>query len=168
MFILWLFFHITQKYSVVLYNCTKIQYIDSMEIIKCTTSKCVELQFADEGIRAGFPSPAQDFMEQALDFNRDMIKNPDATFYARVKGDSMIEENIVEGDILVIDRSIEPRDNILAVCAIDGEFTLKRLKITDNKIILLPANTSYQPITVEADQEFIFWGAVIYVIKKTY
>jgi len=139
-----------------------------MELLSCKTLEPLSLPFADEGVQAGFPSPAQDFMEHALDFNRDMIKNPDATFYGRVKGDSMIDEGISSGDILVIDRSISAKDGLLAVCAIDGEFTLKRIQLKAGRVVLIPANDEFSPIVVEEDQEFIFWGAVIYVIKKTY
>jgi len=134
--------------------------------IQCETERSLPLHFADEGVRAGFPSPAQDFMEQALDFNRDMIKNPDATFYARVKGDSMIDDGISNGDILVIDRSLSSQNGSLAVCAIDGEFTLKRIKVIDSEIYLMPANRAYNPIKITEGQEFIVWGIVLYVIKK--
>ncbi len=133
---------------------------------QCDTRTALSLHFADEGVPAGFPSPAQDFMEQALDFNRDMIKNPDATFYARVKGDSMIDDGISNGDILVIDRSLDSKNGSLAVCAVDGEFTLKRIKIVDSEIYLTPANRAYDPIHITEGQEFIVWGIVIYVIKK--
>ncbi len=139
-----------------------------MELFSCKTLEPLSLPFADEGVQAGFPSPAQDFMEHALDFNRDMIKNPDATFYARVKGDSMKDEGIHSGDILVVDRSIDAKNGLLAVCAVDGEFTLKRIQLEANRVTLIPANDEFSPIVVEEDQEFIFWGAVIYVIKKTY
>ncbi len=134
--------------------------------IQCDNRTTLSLHFADEGVPAGFPSPAQDFMEQALDFNRDMIKNPDATFYARVKGDSMIDDGISNGDILVIDRSLDSKNGSLAVCAIDGDFTLKRIKLVDSEIYLTPANRAYDPIHITEGQEFIVWGIVIYVIKK--
>ena len=107
-------------------------------------------------------------MEQALDFNRDMIKNPDATFYARVKGESMIDEGIKSGDILVIDRSLTAQNGTLAVCAINGEFTLKRLKVENQKISLIPANKEFSPIHITEGDSFILWGVVTYVIKKTY
>ena len=140
----------------------------TLEIFKCTTKTELSLIYADEGVQAGFPSPAQDFLEHALDFNRDMVKNPDATFYARVKGESMIDEGITTGDILVIDRSLTAKYGNLTVCAIDGEFTLKRLKLENEKISLIPANTYFSPIEITEDMEFILWGVVIFVIKKTY
>ncbi len=139
-----------------------------MKILTCQISEPLLLPFADQGVQAGFPSPAQDFMEQALDFNRDMIRNPDATFYARVKGESMIDEGISTGDILVIDRSITAKNGVLSVCAVDGEFTLKRLSIDGEQISLMPANREYSPIVISRGQEFILWGVVTYVIKKTY
>ncbi len=139
-----------------------------MKIIECNISEPLSLPFADEGVQAGFPSPAQDFMEHALDFNRDMIQNPDATFYARVKGESMIDDGISAGDILVVDRSITAKNGSLAVCAVDGEFTLKRLSLEKEKITLMPANKEFDPIVISQGQEFILWGVVIYVIKKTH
>ena len=90
-------------------------------------SSSLPLPFAEEGIRAGFPNPAQDYMEIAIDLNKELIKHPSSTFYGRVIGDSMIDEGIEEGDILVIDKSLEPMNDDLAVCFIDGEFTVKQI-----------------------------------------
>ncbi len=126
------------------------------------------LPFADEGIRAGFPSPAQDYMEMALDLNKELIKNPASTFLGRVKGTSMKDENISDGDILVIDKSLDLENNDLAVCYIDGEFTLKRVEIDKNaKIVwLVPSNTEFPRIKVTEDNQFWVWGIVVYTIKK--
>ncbi len=137
-----------------------------LEIFTADTSTELPLPFADQGIKAGFPSPAQDFMDSPLDFNRDMIKHPEATFYARVIGDSMKDEGITEGDILVIDRALESRHGSLAVCAVDGEFTLKRIKIDGERLFLMPANERYSPIEVTEANEFMVWGVVDYIIKK--
>lgn len=117
-------------------------------------------------VRAGFPSPAQDYMELKLDLNRELIRNPDATFYARVKGQSMINDGLSEGDVLVIDRSIEPVSGNIAVCFVDGEFTVKRLRIEKDECWLIPANDEFKPIRVTADNDFMIWGVVSYVIKK--
>lgn len=126
------------------------------------------LPFADEGIRAGFPSPAQDYMEMALDLNKELIKNPASTFLGRVKGTSMKDENISDGDILVIDKSLDLENNDLAVCYIDGEFTLKRVEIDKNaKIVwIVPSNTEFPRIKVTEDNQFWVWGIVVYTIKK--
>ncbi len=131
-----------------------------------STKTTLPLPFADRGVKAGFPSPAQDFMEEPLDFNRDIIKNPEATFYAKVSGDSMIEEGIKDGSILVIDRSLQARHGSLAVCAIDGEFTLKRIKLEGEKLFLMPANKNFAPIEITEANDFIVWGVVEYIIQK--
>lgn len=127
----------------------------------------LELPYADGGIKAGFPSPAQDYLSESIDLNRDLIPHPTSTFYGRVVGDSMSGEGITEGDILVIDKSIEPCNGDLAVCCLDGEFTLKRLRFAkNNRIFLIPSNRKYSPIEVTAENEFSVWGIVLYTIKS--
>lgn len=139
-----------------------------LNIYKVDTSSEQLLPFADEGIQAGFPSPAQDYMEQALDLNKELIKNPASTFLGRVKGTSMKDENISDGDILVIDKSLDLENNDLAVCFIDGEFTLKRVEIDKRaKIVwLVPSNAEFSRIKVTEDNQFWVWGIVVYTIKK--
>ena len=124
------------------------------------------LPYAIEGIQAGFPSPAQECISEYIDLNQELIEQPAATFYGRVLGDSMIDEGICEGDIIVIDRSLEPRNKDLAVCCVDGDFTLKRIVIEPEKAWLIPANEKFDPILVTQDNRFIVWGVVTYVIKK--
>ena len=138
-----------------------------LEIFKAATESELELEYADGGIQAGFPSPAQDYAGETIDLNRDLIEHPASTFYGRVVGDSMREEGINEGDILVIDKSIEPEDGDLAVCCLDGDFTLKRIKFDrgSQRLYLMPSNHNYQPIEVTADNEFMVWGVVLYTIK---
>ena len=119
------------------------------------------------GISAGFPSPANDYLENSIDLNKELIKNPDSTFFGRVKGMSMKDAGIVEGDVLIVDKSLIPRDGKIAVCFIDGEFTLKFIRISKNSITLLPANDQYSPIIVTEQNDFLIWGIVTYIIKKT-
>ncbi|HIZ87071.1 MAG TPA: translesion error-prone DNA polymerase V autoproteolytic subunit [Candidatus Coprenecus pullistercoris] len=119
-----------------------------------------------ESIHAGFPSPAEDIPGTALDLNKLVVKNPASTFFARVSGDSMEGDGIRDGDILVIDKSEEPRDGSIAVCFINGEFTVKRLNMHDGTITLLPSNPRYPAITVREGDEFTIWGLVRYIIKK--
>ncbi|WP_294590178.1 translesion error-prone DNA polymerase V autoproteolytic subunit [uncultured Bacteroides sp.] len=138
----------------------------NLEIHSIDISTSLPLQYADEGIRAGFPSPAQDYMEQAIDLNKEIVKHPASTFYGRVVGDSMRDEGIEEGDILVIDKSLELMDDDLAVCFIDGEFTVKRVRLETDAAWLIPANPDYPKIKVTADNDFIVWGIVTYTIKK--
>lgn len=123
-------------------------------------------KMAQDGIHAGFPSPATDYMTQAIDLNRELVKHPAATFYGRVVGDSMIDAGVEEGDILVIDKSLEAQDGDMAVCFIDGEFTLKYLRFHNGGLTLVPANEKYPSIEIEGDTDFIMWGVVTHVIKK--
>lgn len=121
---------------------------------------------AEEGISAGFPSPADDFKEIRISLDKELVKNKDATFYARVNGDSMIGAGLDDGDLLVIDRSLNAESGKIAVCFIDGEFTVKRIKRERKKIYLLPENKKYKPIELKQENELIIWGIVEYVIKK--
>lgn len=129
-------------------------------------SSSLPLQFADEGIKAGFPSPAQDYLEQAIDLNKELIRHPASTFYGRVVGNSMRDEGIEDGDILVIDKSLELIDDDLAVCFIDGEFTVKRVRLETDAAWLVPSNSDYPLIKVTKDNDFMVWGIVTYTIKK--
>jgi DNA polymerase V len=126
----------------------------------------VELPLAQGGIVAGFPSPAQDFLDHSIDLNAYLVKNREATFYGRVKGDSMINAGIADGDLLVIDKSVEPENGKIAVCYVEGEFTVKRIKIQDNRCWLMPENDDFQPIEVLPDNQFMIWGIVLHVIKS--
>ena len=121
---------------------------------------------AEEGISAGFPSPADDFKETRISLDRELVKNREATFYARVSGDSMIGAGLEDGDLLVIDRSLNPENGKIAVCLVDGEFTVKRIKKEKNKLYLKPENKKYKPIELKEENELIIWGIVEYVIKK--
>ena len=121
---------------------------------------------AEEGISAGFPSPADDFKEIRISLDKELVKNKDATFYARVDGDSMIGAGLEDGDLLVIDRSLNPENGKIAVCLVDGEFTVKRIKKEKNKLYLIPENKKYKRIELKEENELIIWGVVEYVIKK--
>ena len=136
-----------------------------LEVYNSNTTINLSLQLVENGISAGFPSPADDFLDASIDLNKTLIKNKDATFYGRVKGDSMINGGLSDGDLLIIDKSIEPKNGKIAVCFIDGEFTVKRIKIEKELIWLIPENKNYQPIKVTADNDFVIWGIVTNVIK---
>lgn len=139
---------------------------DNLNIFSPDADSSIEIPLSDESVAAGFPSPADDYASLKLDLNRELIKNPASTFYARVSGLSMVDEGINEGDLLVIDKSLEPRDGSLAVCYIDGEFTLKRFERHCEYGLLIPANKEFRPIKVTAENDFIIWGIVTYIIKK--
>lgn len=143
--------------------------MNEVELYSADLKTILTRPFADEGIRAGFPSPAQDYLERAIDLNEELIKNPAATFYGRVIGDSMIDANVHQGDILVIDKSLQAKDGDMIVGYLDGEFTLKKLDLSQQKdgiIWLVPANPSYARIRITPDRDFRIWGVVSYVIHK--
>ncbi len=121
---------------------------------------------AQTDIHAGFPSPATDYMTQAIDLNKELVRHPAATFYGRVVGDSMIDAGVDEGDILVIDRSLDPDEGDMCVCFVDGEFTLKHLYTEGGRLRLVPANDRYPVIEITEGVDFKMWGVVTYVIKK--
>lgn len=126
----------------------------------------VKYPFINHGVSAGFPSPAMDFMESSIDLNKVLVENPIATFYVKVEGNSMIDAGIHDKDLLVVDRSLEPRNNKIAICLLDGEFTVKRIRLENNQLFLMPENPNYQPIQVTEENQLIIWGIVTYVISK--
>jgi len=137
-----------------------------IEIYEADNQTELALPFVETGISAGFPSPALDFTQNRIDLNKELIKNPSHTFYGKVKGDSMTNAGISDGDLLVIDRSLEPANGKIAVCYIDGEFTVKRIKIEKNIVWLVAENEKYPPIKVTEENELIIWGIVIHLVKS--
>ncbi len=119
-----------------------------------------------QGISAGFPSPADDFKEIRISLDRELVKNKDSTFFARVSGDSMIEAGLDDGDLLIIDRSANPENGKIAICIIDGDFTVKRIRKERNKLLLIPENKKYKAIEVKEEDKLMIWGIVKFVIKK--
>ena len=136
----------------------------NMDIYSSETETELQLPLM-EAVSAGFPSPATDFIDLTIDLNRHLIKHPSATYYARVKGESMRDAGINDGDLLIVDKSIDPADGKIAICYIDGEFTLKRIKIDLDGIWLMPANDRFKPIRIEQDNTLVIWGIVTFVIK---
>ncbi len=120
----------------------------------------------EEGISAGFPSPADDFKEIRISLDKELVKNTESTFYARVCGDSMENAGLSDGDLIVIDRSLDHENKKIAVCYLEGEFTVKRIIKKKNKIYLKPENKNYKEIEIKDGDELIIWGIVTYVIKK--
>jgi len=125
----------------------------------------LELPYVDVGISAGFPSPADDFIELTIDLNKELIKHKDSTFFAKVKGNSMKNAGIFDGDLLIIDKSLEPQDGKIAICQIDGDFTVKRIKKENDVVWLIAENEEYKPIKVTEENELMIWGIVIHSIK---
>lgn len=117
-------------------------------------------------VSAGFPSPADDYLEDHLDLNQYLVKHPAATFFVRAAGDSMVDTGIHTRDVLVVDRSLEPGNNSVVIAVIDGELTVKRIMKSGGKLFLVPANPRYQPIEIQEGMDFEVWGVVTNVIHK--
>ena len=117
-------------------------------------------------IPAGFPSPADDFLEKPLDLNEHLIRRPASTFFVRVQGESMTGAGLFPGSILIVDRSVKPRQDSIVVAILDGEFTVKRIRREAGQFILYPDNPQFQPIMIKSGQEFAVWGVVIHAIRS--
>ena len=137
-----------------------------LELLDFDYLETVEIPLLASFISAGFPSPADDYLEDKIDLNRYIVQNPTSTYMMRVKGSSMVDANIHEGDILVIDKSLKASDGMPVVCFLDGEFTVKTFKKVGNKAYLMPANPAYKPIEVTEEMDVRVWGVVVWILHK--
>ena len=135
-----------------------------LDIYACDTSKPLNIPYFESGVSAGFPSPAEDHMHSKIDLNNLLIENPSATYYVRVNGDSMLGAGIINGDLLIVDRSMEVTNNCIVVAHINGEFTVKRIKKNKNQIFLQAENTNYKTIEITEEMDFELFGVVIHAI----
>ncbi|MDJ0626299.1 MAG: translesion error-prone DNA polymerase V autoproteolytic subunit [Candidatus Caenarcaniphilales bacterium] len=140
-------------------NVTKCYTLDQ------STQSLIELY--SSRITAGFPSPGDDYVETKLDLNRYLIKNPTATYFVKVSGESMINAGIHDGDILIVDRSLEPKEGDIVIAELDGELTVKRLGRINKKLHLISENPDYESIPVYQEANLQIWGVVSYAIHKT-
>ena len=140
--------------------------LNKNEIINFRKSKKTKIKLYTTSISAGFPSPAEDHMDISLDINEYLVKHPSSTFYIYVKGDSMIDSGIFDGDLLIVDRSLEVKSNSVVVAVIDGDFTVKKIKKDSGNLYLIPQNKKYKPILLENNMDFQIWGIVTYSISK--
>jgi DNA polymerase V len=144
----------------------QIQSNLKLDIYPSSLNSSLELPLITTGISAGFPSPAMDFIDISIDLNKHLIKHPASTFYGRVKGVSMKDAGIYDGDLLIIDKSLSPKNNQIAVCYVDGDFTIKRISVNAGSCWLIPENKDYKPIKITEDNDFQIWGVVTHVIKS--
>lgn len=142
-----------------------MKHTDKIGIFEIT-NKRIYIPVAVSKVQAGFPSPATEYEDEALDINDIVVSNPAATFYVRVKGNSMIDANICEGDILVVDRSIEATHGKIVIAVVDGDFTVKTLYLKDGIVKLIPANPEFPEIVLHDEQELDIWGVVSFIIHK--
>ncbi|MBQ9285282.1 MAG: translesion error-prone DNA polymerase V autoproteolytic subunit [Bacteroidaceae bacterium] len=146
---------------------------NEVEFLTIEVEAEMKLPYYPEGIRAGFPSPATDYEEEAIDLNRELIRHREATFYARVKGDSMIDAGIHPGDLLIVDRALEPKHGDIVVAFVGGEedgFTIKELDLSERergRVWLVPHNSAYERIQITPEQSSVIWGVVTYCIHSS-
>jgi len=140
--------------------------IDAIKGFLDTTNPTYTLPLYASHVRAGFPSPADDYIETHLDLNTHLIKHPAATFFVIAAGDSMTGAGIQSGDMLIVDKSLEASHGKIVIAAIDGELTVKRLSRHAGHVQLLPENNNFPPIDISNDQELIIWGVVTHVIHQ--
>ena len=138
---------------------------EKLKFLKPNKENSMGQWLIEQGISAGFPSPADDFKEIRISLDRELVKNTESTFYARVSGDSMENAGLSDGDLIVIDRSLNPGNKKIAICYIDGEFTVKRIIQKGGKLYLRPENKNYNEIEIQEGNQLIIWGIVTYVIK---
>jgi DNA polymerase V len=137
-----------------------------MHFVTLANSSKIKTDFVSSTIKAGFPSPAEDYIDRKIDLNEQLIANPAATFMVRVEGSSMIDCGINEQDVLIVDKSLKAKDKDIILAVVDGEFTVKRLRIKRGVYELVPENPDYQVITITEGTDFVVWGVVTYVIHQ--
>lgn len=137
-----------------------------VDIARVDADSCMSIPSFLSAVQAGFPSPAEDYIEKKLDINELVVQHPSATFFVRVEGDSMQDAGIHSGDILVVDRSLEAKNGKVVIAVLNGEFTVKRLKVDSEGIYLVPENPRFPAIKVGEESECTIWGVVSYVIHK--
>ena len=138
-----------------------------LQICKLTEFSAFKVPMVGTPVRAGYPSPADDFLEDFIDLNKELVKNKATTFYARVVGSSM-ETDFSEGDVLVVDRSLPLQNRKIAVCFVDGAFTVKKVRLEGNSLYLEALNTDFKPIKITEDNQFMIWGIVTYIVKRVW
>ena len=140
----------------------------TLTIFKAATDTQLLIPFIDEGVKAGFASPAADYSGNRIDLNVELIKNEASTFFAKVDGNSMTGSLIFDGDIVIVDKSLEVRDGCKVIACVDGEFVMKTIRMGDGVCYLVPENEDFPIITVTSDQQFMIWGVVTHVIHRLY
>lgn len=140
--------------------------LSQIPLVMATEPALLELPLLSHRISAGFPSPASDYLEEGLDLNDYLVRNKPATFLFTVKGDSMIGASIEEGDKVIVDRSLTPKNNDIVVAVVDGEYTLKRLYKHMGRVELRAANSAYNPIVFHDGAELVVWGVVVGVVRR--
>ena len=125
-----------------------------------------EITLYGDGVPAGFPSPADDYLDMDLNSHDYLVQHPSATFCVRAIGDSMVDAGIQSSDVMVIDRALTPKNNDIILAVVNGEFTVKRIKKSEDELYLMPANENYKPMKITEEMNFQVWGVVTFIIHK--
>ena len=139
---------------------------DKLAFYALDNSKLDNIPMFGDSVPAGPTSAAQDYLDLDLNLHDFLVQNPADTFCVRAIGDSMIDANIQSGDVMVVDKALEPRNNDIVLAVLDGEFTVKHIRISEGELYLMPANNNYQPLKITSEVDFKVWGVVTFVIKK--
>jgi len=147
-------------------NFARLMRARGLELLGFEKRSSCQLPLYLATVSAGFPSPADDFIDKTLDLNEHLIDHPEATFFVRVFGDSMLDAGLHSGDILIVDRALQPSHNRIVIAALDGELTVKRIRKHGGRLYLVPEHPDYKPIEVTGEASFEVWGVVTHVIHK--
>ena len=137
-----------------------------LEVFSIDQETSLDIPFFDNQVPAGFPSPAQDYIDLDLDLHNYLVKNPSSTFCVRVTGESMRDAGINSGDIMLVDRSLDPKNRSIVLAVVDNEFTVKRVNVSEEGLFLMPENADFSPIKITSEMNFQVWGVVTYIIHK--
>jgi len=135
-------------------------------VYRALVKKKIAIPLATAKVSAGFPSPAEDYIDKSLDLNEYLIRHPAATFFVKVEGSSMINAGIHDGDLLIVDRAVEPADGRIVIAVINGEMTVKRIRKKGEMLYLVPENSEFEPLEVQEGADFQVWGVVTNVIHR--
>ena len=143
-----------------------LKHTDVLGIYAVKESILTDIPMFADSVQAGFPSPAEDYMDLDLNLQDHLIQNPSATFCVRAVGESMKDAGIQSGDIMLVDKSLTPKNRSIVLAVIDGEFTIKRVNVSDKELYLMPENENFPPIKITEEMDFQVWGVVTYIIHK--
>ena len=143
-----------------------IKRTDVLDIYAVEESTLSNIPMFADSVQAGFPSPAEDYMDLDLNLQDHLIQNPSATFCVRAVGESMKDAGIQSGDIMLVDKSLTPKNRSIVLAVIDGEFTIKRVNVSEKELYLMPENENFPPIKITEEMDFQVWGVVTYIIHK--
>jgi len=143
-----------------------LKHTDVLDIYVLEESILANIPIFTNSVQAGFPSPAEDYMDLDLNLQDHLIQNPSATFCVRAVGESMKNAGIKSGDIMLVDKSLTPKNRSIVLAVIDGEFTIKRVNVSKKELYLIPENENFSPIKITQEMDFQVWGIVTYIIHK--